>query len=181
MAYTLVDAETDGLSRDTILGKLRERIRQFAASKVPKDVAEDLAQEVLMLLITKYGDKSELSDLAPVAFRIVRFKISAYRTKTTRRQEHLTIPLDDLADRLKGDSGLSPDDLLHQRDLRRRLVSAVRRLGPRCRRIFILKLQGHSFADIQQAMGANSINTVYTWDARCRRRLLELMGGSWEE
>jgi RNA polymerase sigma-70 factor (ECF subfamily) len=29
-------------------------------------------------------------------------------------------------------------------------------------------------------MGAGSINTVYTWDFRCRQHLLELMGGSWE-
>jgi RNA polymerase sigma-70 factor (ECF subfamily) len=25
-----------------------------------------------------------------------------------------------------------------------------------------------------------SINTVYTWDFRCRKNLLELMGGNWE-
>ena len=29
-------------------------------------------------------------------------------------------------------------------------------------------------------LGAGSINTIYTWDARCRKRLLDLMGGSWE-
>jgi len=43
----------------------------------------------------------EYDGLAPVAFRIVRFKISAYRTKTTRRQEHLAIPLDDLAEQVR--------------------------------------------------------------------------------
>ena len=180
MIYTAVDAE-GGLGRDTLLEKLGQRIRRFAASKVPEDVAEDIAQDVLMLLITKYADKTELSDLAPVAFRIVRFKISAYRTKTTRRQEHLAIPLDDLVDRLESDRRFSrPDDRLRQRQLSTRLVAAMSRLGPRCRRIFMMKLEGHGFAAIQHAMGANSINTVYTWDARCRRRLLELMGGSWE-
>jgi RNA polymerase sigma-70 factor (ECF subfamily) len=29
-------------------------------------------------------------------------------------------------------------------------------------------------------MGAQSINTVYTWDYRCRQQLLDLMGGNWE-
>ena len=33
---------------------------------------------------------------------------------------------------------------------------------------------------IQELLGAGSINTVYTWDARCRKQLLESMGGSWE-
>ena len=31
------------------------------------------------------------------------------------------------------------------------------------------------------SLGARSINTIYTWDARCRKELLELMGGSWEK
>jgi RNA polymerase sigma-70 factor (ECF subfamily) len=29
-------------------------------------------------------------------------------------------------------------------------------------------------------MGQSSINTIYTWDLRCRKQLLALMGGSWE-
>ena len=29
-------------------------------------------------------------------------------------------------------------------------------------------------------MGVPAINTVYTWDHRCRKNLLELMGGDWE-
>jgi RNA polymerase sigma-70 factor (ECF subfamily) len=43
-----------------------------------------------------------------------------------------------------------------------------------------LKLQGKSFAEIQEIMGAAALNTVYTWDHRCRKNLLELMGGDWE-
>jgi RNA polymerase sigma-70 factor (ECF subfamily) len=29
-------------------------------------------------------------------------------------------------------------------------------------------------------MGEHSVNTIYTWDLRCRKQLLQLMGGSWE-
>jgi RNA polymerase sigma-70 factor, ECF subfamily len=181
MTASVVDAEAGGLGREAILERLRERIRRFAASRVPEDVAEDLAQEVLMLLITKYADKTAVSDLVPLAFRIVRLKMSAYRTKTIRRREHLAIPMDDVADLVESDSTLSrPDEQLQLRELSRRLALAIRQLGDRCRRIFAMKLQGHSFAAIQDAIGADSINSVYTWDARCRRRLLELMGGSWE-
>jgi RNA polymerase sigma-70 factor (ECF subfamily) len=181
MADIVADTDTDGSGRDAILGRLRERIRRFAASRVPEDVAEDLAQEVLMLLTTKYADKTALSDLVPLAYRIVRLKISAYRTKRLRRREHLTIPMDDVEDRVASDGMLTrPDQQLQQRELSSRLASAIRQLGDRCRRIFVMKLQGHGFAAIQHMMEAKSINTVYTWDARCRRRLLELMGGSWE-
>jgi RNA polymerase sigma-70 factor (ECF subfamily) len=44
-----------------------------------------------------------------------------------------------------------------------------------------LKLQGKTFSEIQKAMGAPAINTVYTWDHRCRKNLMELMGGDWEK
>ena len=62
-----------------------------------------------------------------------------------------------------------------------RLARAVGQLGERCRELLRLKLEGRGFPEIQKAMGAATLNTVYTWDHRCRKRLLELMGGGWEE
>jgi len=53
-------------------------------------------------------------------------------------------------------------------------------MGERCRELFRLKLQGRTFAEIQQLLGAASLNTVYTWDHRCRKQLLEALGGSWD-
>ena len=35
-----------------------------------------------------------------------------------------------------------------------------------------LKLQGKTFPEIQKIMGAAAINTIYTWDHRCRKNLL---------
>ena len=46
--------------------------------------------------------------------------------------------------------------------------------------MFRMKLEGKSFEEIRKTLEVHSINTIYTWDARCRKRLLELMGGSWE-
>jgi len=59
-------------------------------------------------------------------------------------------------------------------------MAAVSQMGERCRKLFGLKLEGKGFAEIQTIMGVGSINTIYTWDFRCRKHLLELMGGSWE-
>ena len=39
------------------------------------------------------------------------------------------------------------------------------------RRIIALKLEGRSFIEIQKILGAASVNTVYTWDFRCRKQL----------
>ena len=60
------------------------------------------------------------------------------------------------------------------------LYKAMGQLGERCRDLIRLKLQGKTFPEIQKIMGATAINTVYTWDHRCRKHLLELMGGDWE-
>ncbi|HUA62815.1 MAG TPA: sigma-70 family RNA polymerase sigma factor, partial [Verrucomicrobiae bacterium] len=61
-----------------------------------------------------------------------------------------------------------------------RLTKAVAQLGDRCRELIRLKLQGKTFPEIQKIMGAGALNTVYTWDYRCRQNLLDLMGGNWE-
>jgi RNA polymerase sigma-70 factor (ECF subfamily) len=53
-------------------------------------------------------------------------------------------------------------------------------MGARCKELFRLKLQGMTFAEIQVRLGTGSINTIYTWDFRCRKQLLESMGGAWE-
>lgn len=168
-------------SRDETLQRVRERIVRFAASRLSKDVAEDLAQDVLVLLTTKYADKSNIEDLLPLAFRVVRFKMLAYRRKLQRRGEDRQESLDDVEYALGDPSVIPhPDVQLRRRELRERLVSAVRQLTGRCRDLFRMKLQGLSFVEMQPLLGARSINTVYTWDARCRQRLLQLMGGSWE-
>ena len=52
-------------------------------------------------------------------------------------------------------------------------MAAIETLGSRCRELFRLKLLGYSFPEIQDRMGVASLNTVYTWDFRCRAQLKE--------
>jgi RNA polymerase sigma-70 factor (ECF subfamily) len=164
--------------REEILAKLRERIVGFAASKIQRDAAEDLAQEVLLLLRQKYGHLDSLEDLLPLSLRIVRFKMMAYRRKAQRRGEYKQVPADEIQ---LADDGVDPLSAVEQRQMRERLMVAVSELGERCRKLCALKLDGKSFAEIQEILGAGSINTVYTWDSRCRKDLLDRMGGSWDK
>jgi RNA polymerase sigma-70 factor (ECF subfamily) len=166
------------VSRQEILLKLRERIVGFAASKIQRDAAEDVAQEVLILLHEKYGHLDRLEDLVPLALQIVRFKVMAFRRKTQRRGEYNQVPVDEL--QIAG-NGADPLTSASQKEMRERLISAISHMGDRCRKLFELKLEGKTFAEIQSILEASSINTVYTWDLRCRKQLLELMGGSWEQ
>ncbi|HYL36319.1 MAG TPA: RNA polymerase sigma factor [Bryobacteraceae bacterium] len=170
--------KADASSREGLLEKLRERIVGFAASRIQRDAAEDLAQEVLILLHEKYGHLDRLEDLLPLSLKIVRLKMMAYRRKAHRRGEYTQVPVDEI--QIAGD-GADPLTAAEQREMRERLMAAVSQLSGRCRQLFALKLEGKGFAEIQGILGASSINTIYTWDFRCRKHLLELMGGSWEK
>jgi RNA polymerase sigma-70 factor (ECF subfamily) len=165
------------VARDEILAKLRERIVMFAASHLSRDVAEDLAQEVLMLLHEKYAHLERPEDLLPLSLQIVRFKIMSLRRKAVRRGEYSQVSITDIP---LPDLDSNPADYVERKEMLERLARAMAQLGERCRELMRLKLQGKSFPEIQKIMGAAAINTVYTWDHRCRKNLLELMGGDWE-
>jgi len=165
------------VEREEVLAKLRERIVAFAASQLPRDAAEDVAQETLLLLHEKYAHLERPEDLLPLSLQIVRFKIMSQRRKAARRGEYNQVSVTDVP---LPDLNSNPADYVERKEMLERLTRAVGQLGERCRDLIRLKLQGRSFPEIQKALGAATLNTVYTWDHRCRKNLLELMGGDWE-
>ncbi|MCC6139188.1 MAG: sigma-70 family RNA polymerase sigma factor [Nitrospira sp.] len=165
------------MDRDRILTSLRERILAFATSRVSREQAEDLTQEVLVVLHEKYPRVTELTELVPLAFQVLRFKMLDAHRKAFRRGEYNQESVEDLP---LADPGADPAAQLDQQQRVDRLLSALAQLGERCRELFKWKLEGKTFPEIQKIMGQSSINTIYTWDLRCRKQLLASMGGSWE-
>jgi RNA polymerase sigma-70 factor (ECF subfamily) len=165
------------MNRDQILATLRERILAFATSRVSRDRAEDLTQDVMAVLYEKYSQVTELVELVPLAFQVLRYKMLDAHRKALRRGEYNQESVEDLP---LADARDDPATQLDQKQRVDRLLVAMAQLGERCRKLFKWKLEGKSFPEIQQLMRQTSINTIYTWDLRCRRELLTLMGGSWE-
>jgi RNA polymerase sigma-70 factor (ECF subfamily) len=99
------------------------------------------------------------------------------RRKSARRGEYSQVSVADIP---LPDLDPSPADRMERKELLERLERAMGQVGERCRQLLRLKLQGKTFAEIQLIMGAGAINTIYTWDHRCRKHVLELMGGGWE-
>lgn len=165
------------MDRDQILTSLRERILAFATLRVSRDHAEDLAQEVLVLLHDKYSHVTELTELVPLAFQVLRFKMLDAHRKSLRRGEYNQESVEELP---LTDPGDDPVTQLDQKQRVDRILAALSQLGQRCRELFKWKLEGKSFPEIQKLMSQTSINTIYTWDLRCRKQLLSLMGGTWE-
>ena len=165
------------MDRELILTSLRERILAFATLRVSRAQAEDVTQEVLVVLHEKYPHVVEQTELIPLAFQVLRFKMLDAHRKSLRRGEYNQESVDDLP---LADPGDDPATQLDQKQRVDRLLTAMAQLGERCRELFKWKLEGKSFPEIQKLMNQTSINTIYTWDLRCRKQLLALMGGSWE-
>lgn len=159
------------MEREEILTRLRERIFRFAASKLSRDAAEDLAQEVLLVLHERYPALDRVEDLLPVSLEIARLKIWAVRRKILRHGENKQISVDDLPL-----AGRDPDpfDQAVREERLARFEAALKKLGERCREIFRMKLEGYSFPEIHKRLGV-ALNTLYTWDFRCRKQILELI------
>ena len=165
------------MKREDILRQLRERILGFATSRSSREGAEDLTQDVLTVLHEKYPDVTELTKLVPLAFQILRFKMLDRHRKALRRGEYNQESLDDHP---LVDPGDDPALQAEQNERVTRLIAAIHQLGERCQQLFRLKIEGHTFPEIQTILGERSINTIYTWDSRCRKQLLTQMGGQWE-
>lgn len=165
------------MTREEILARLRERMMAFAASRIARDVAEDVVQETLLVLERKYAGVEQADDLLPLSLQILRFKLMAARRKAARRGENTAVAVDEGQ---IADPGDDPEAAAGRAEMLTRLRAALKLLERRCHELLRLKLEEKSFPEIQTILGARSINTIYTWDARCRQRLLELMGGRWE-
>src|SRR5689334_24539081 len=110
------------VQREEVLAKLRERIVLFAASHISRDVAEDLAQEVLMLLHEKYAHLERPEDLLPLSLQIVRFKMMSWRRKAVRHGEYTQVSIEDMP---LPDLGESPADSLERKQMLERLETAL--------------------------------------------------------
>jgi RNA polymerase sigma-70 factor (ECF subfamily) len=165
------------LTREEILRQLRERIVAFATSRGIREGAEDVAQDVLLVLYEKYSHVTDLTELVPLSFQILRFKMLDRHRKMLRRGEYNQESIDDQP---RVDPGDDPSVQVEQKERVTQLIAALQELGERCQKLFRLKLEGYTFPEIMNILGERSINTIYTWDSRCRKQLLNLMGGQWE-
>ena len=135
-------------------------------------MAEDLAQEVFVVLEEKYRHVESLDELLPLSFEIMRMKLMGIRHKEARRGETTQRDVTELP---LADPAESQDVLIDRQRRLYRLEAALAGMGERCRNIFRWKLEEKGFPEIRKLLGADNINTVYTWEARCRKELQAAM------
>jgi RNA polymerase sigma factor (sigma-70 family) len=163
------------LSRDAALEALRLRILAAARRRLSPADAEDLTQETLLLLATKYAHVGEASELVALGIGILRKKRADLWRKAARRGETSAGETDG---RTMADERPSPDTVARDRERLRLFIEAAARLDGRCREILRRKLEGMSFVEIARELG-RPVNTVYSWDFRCHERLRKVLGPRW--
>ena len=157
---------------EKIIVLLRERLVRFGQSKVGREAAEDLTHDTLMLLPEKYPGVERVSDLVPLATRIMQLKVMDYRRGEFRRHEHTRQDPEDVD---IPDLGLRPDEILEAKEFAARMAAAMARLGPKCRQILLFRIDGASTEQIQKRLGNISAETVNMRVFHCRQRLRQLM------
>jgi RNA polymerase sigma factor (sigma-70 family) len=163
------------LTRDAALASLRLRILSAARRGVSPADAEDLTQEVLLLLTTKYAEVEDPGQLVALALGILRKKRADLWRKSARRGE---ASAEDATEVPLAHGGPLPDTVAADRERLRLFTDAAAQLEGRCREILRRKLEGLSFVEIAAELG-RPVNTVYSWDFRCHQRLRKLLGDRW--
>jgi RNA polymerase sigma-70 factor (ECF subfamily) len=165
---------------ETDLQLIRKRVVDFATSKIGRDRAEDVAQSCVLLLMQKYSDVRDLTTMLKISIGIARNKMFEQFRQEKREMQ---FPKEAGDDTNTFEEAI-PDQAdffreFERRQLVDRVIGAMLQLGFKCRNVLRLKLvENKGSAAIQELLGVNSINTVYTWERRCLQKLIDVAGGT---
>jgi DNA-directed RNA polymerase specialized sigma24 family protein len=159
---------------EKILARLRERILAATASKVGRERAEEIAQDTFMVLLQKYRSVTDEVEMLKLGLTIAAFKV----LETFRSKRPVDTPVEELSLPAREEDAAHA---LMRKQLSTRLRTALLSLEERCRRLFLLRLDGLSFPEIQSAMEIPSLNALYVLDSRCRMKARKLLEEHYKE
>jgi len=171
------------LAREDDLRRISARIVEYATFKLQGDrsAAEDLAQETVVLLNTKYAHLGSLNEMVGCAINIVKNKLFGVWRERARQSQFVPVGTHeeggvDIVDPLSEIRSVREHSELAE--LQGRIKKALESCKPRCRALLTLLLDGYSQVEIARLIN-RPVNTIYTWVSRCVRQLrttLDLQG-----
>jgi RNA polymerase sigma factor (sigma-70 family) len=152
--------------REAVLEKLRVRLLRLASSiGVRQELVEDLVQQVFVVLQQdRYRDLESEDDLVPLACKILYtlrkgvWRKDSRETQVDPEQEHAAPEVDPI-----------------RKEIQRRMLETIKTLGPSCRELLLLQLDGYTYDEIGDALHIDK-NNAYVRVHRCIATLREKMG-----
>lgn len=150
----------------------RSRLLNFFRRRVGRDEAQDLLQETFACFMTAISRQPRTIDRPEAYLSTIAGNIVAKRARTAaRRSTALHIPAEDVAL-----AGPDPHAQLEARDLLDRLETAMLRLRPLTREIFMAhRLDGYTYREIAARTGL-SVKRVEKHMSRAIAQLDDILG-----
>lgn len=159
----------DKAAEERFFQLLTARYRLFITRKIwDKEDAEELMQESLMTVLSKYKDIEQVDNIAAWAHKVMNNKILNYfRTKSLHGKK-----LDEVREGI-----INSDSFYQETDLEKRLLKCLKKIGQtnlRHARILNLHYQGFSVQEICSKLEV-SRNNLYSILSRARSMLVHCL------
>jgi RNA polymerase sigma factor (sigma-70 family) len=155
-----------------ILAIVRDRVFRFAASRMSREDADDMAQTVMTIMYQKYRDVTNPDQAMAIATGILtRVRIGWYRKRLRRgedRNEQVDVlPLADERD--------TPERAAARKRAAHQVHSAIAALDERCQKVIRLSLEGFGGREISTFLKMPSPNAADLALSRCRAKLRQTL------
>jgi RNA polymerase sigma-70 factor (ECF subfamily) len=160
--------------RERVLKLVYDRIVAYLASSPrARHVAEDLAQDVMVVLMERYGHIESEDELRNIAYQTARWKIISYLRLKDSAVSFAGVDVTEV--QLPAESG-NPAEAMERKEIAQRLASALREIGEPCRTLlhmFFAKKSGREMA----ATLMQTERAVASRLARCKRTVANIIRG----
>jgi RNA polymerase sigma factor (sigma-70 family) len=172
MIDRLVSLNTQ-MSKDEKIKLIRERIVAFLQFLgASQQDAQDIAQDVLILLEEKYKNIEDVENLVAVAIQTARFKLWDLRRKAETKAARYGTSADTVHVPART---LTPEQILLAQEQTAMLVEAIGHLDEDCRRLVELQRDDRTNDEIMVALGCTAPQ-LSVRRFRCFARLRKLLG-----
>jgi RNA polymerase sigma factor (sigma-70 family) len=163
---------------DAILLKVRDRIFRYAASWLSKENAEDMTQEAVIVLMTKYRHLTDEEELFATGIKTFKWKKWGFFRKSERRGDNKLQQVDSLPLPAAGDD---PEMSLLRKTAAKQMAQAIANMDENCRKVLYYWMNKTGAAETARRMGLDSENAVNLRVKRCKAKLKENVRREWLE
>lgn len=145
-------------------------LRYMLSLRIPPPDAEEIVQEVFLLLFRHLRHGKSRTNLPGWIFKVAHNLALKHRTRARRRSGYFT-DVPDLAE-IAGDADISPEERMEGLERQQRLLAVVRAMPEQDRCCLSLRAEGLRYRDIAEVLGislgsvANSLERALSRLAR---------------